>query len=564
MTSYILGGANKVFNPSFEVNTTGWITNGGNLTLDTVNKWSGLQSGRLTVTSTASNPFISTPNTNADSRKIPVTPGGFVAADFRAIASKGTLSGRARIAFYTSGNVLVGSVFDGIAVPISNVTFTEISITDVEVPATAAYAIFYARIELTNLAVSDWVAFDGLDFRYTPTVDTYIDGAQGSSYGWTGTPHDSPSYRNAVVATQTKGRRGSVRVTARLLKADKLNNLTDDISDYIVDGRVEMKSDRDIKMTFKGQLTDPTIISPYTDYIAPFMRLEYSDGSVIDEQIGLYSVEPFPETTTETMRIGEFDGRDLTWNLSQSAFSGRYSLPAGASYDFYIGAILASDGFTRFSIPASGKTLPKAITWVEDASKLKIINDLLSAIGYYSLSMDRQGVLTSFPFRSLKGSEPDLELMSGEDSTIIGAIRKEPITSKIYNMVKITKEDTTNKANSFSITRYNNSGTSPVSIPNLKRRIMLPINDSKIESQTVAEEMARKIIEEAASMYTNYTITTLPDPRRGLWEVYNANVFMKNGTEVLTGKLWADGWDIGFTPTGAIMNHYVHRLEDYE
>jgi hypothetical protein len=565
MSHFILGAENKLPNPSFETGTHGWGNSGGTtVLLDTTNKWAGSQSIKLTLTSVASTQYLATPSTFADARSILVTPGEFISFKFRALGSTATLQSAGQFTFYTSGNVQVGSDVIGTATALSTTEYTEITLFDVEVPATAAFVRVFMRIETAGAAVSNWVSFDGADFRTSTTVDTYVDGDQGDEYGWKGTAHDSISYRNAVQMVSTKGRRGAIHMTPKLYLATKLNELREDISDYIVDGFVEMNFDREIKMTFKGRVTHPNLFTPYSDYLAPFIRLQYSNGDVVEEQLGLFSIEPSPRESAYSHQIGEFDAKDLTWNLSQTVYLERLTISAGQNYVERVINILLDEGFTRYSIPASDKTLPKTITWPEDATKLQVINDLLYAIGYYSLTMDRQGVLTSFPFRKLNNVEPSLDLITGNDSIIVGSIREEPLNHKIYNHVKVVKEDLNNKANSFSISLRNYSGNSPVSELRLGRRMSLVINDTKIESSTVAEEIARRALEEAAAQHTNYTISTLPVPNRGLWEVYNAEVYTRDNVDVLRGKVWADAWDIGFTPNTATMKHYVHRLEDYE
>ena len=267
------------------------------------------------------------------------------------------------------------------------------------------------------------------------------------------------------------------------------------------------------------------------------------------------------ETINVSSRIGAIDAKDLCWNLSESSFSGYYSLPAGTNYVTAVINILLSEGFTRYAITPTTKVLPMNRTWKGEATKLEIINDLLESIGYYSLSLDNYGIFESFPYRDLWTTQPAKFLFSGQGSEVIGSIQKQPLIDSIFNFVKIIKEDTQNPANSFVYELSNMNLLSKTSIPILGRTKSKLINDSQIESLAVAQDIARKIIQESNSLYTNYTLNTLPDPERGIWEIYDANILMSDGSEALVGRTRCDGWDIGFTPSTAKMAHFVNRLE---
>lgn len=567
--TYIPGATNEIQNPSFVSGYTYWSPTNATLAYQTGDAWAGTTFGQLTVSSIAGYAIL---NTSADSNKrISMIAGQTISGSIMVRSNQANQICRLSVTYWSSGGSNL-TTHQGPWTVLTQGTWIRVLIQDIsEAPATTAWAVI--SLEFPNAIITGFgntpnqvghtFDVDGADARLAAEISTYVDGDQGSSYGWFGTAHQSKSYRNAIQQQETGGRDGRILVEPRLYLATKSNQLLADISEQIISGFVEARADRAIKTQFRAEFLNQPEVEPYVDYLAPFLKITYGDGTVENEQLGLYSVSPGAFQITEGYRTGSYTGFDLTWELAQAAFSGRYTVAAGTNYVTAITTILTGAGFTRYAIPATSQTLPTARTWAYEASKLEVINDLLAECGYHSLYANRQGILTSVPYRNLLTTQPSLTLTSGAGSTVVGAIRQEPVTDALYNNVKIIREDSANAANSFVVDLTNSNPESPVSTVRLGRTISLVIQDSAIASQTVATSLAEQILQRAAYQYTNYQIQTLPLPAREFWEVYDTNIQMKDGTTALSGKLYADGWEIGFTPDTVLMTHYCHRLEAY-
>lgn len=558
MVTAVPGGTNLALNPEFVSGFTYWVAFGSTgLTYDVPNAWPGTaSSGKLTGTATALS-GVRTP-INAESNKIVAAAGEAFSAAVRVKAGSGGHTGRIRIQFYNGSNVSQGST-DSSDIALSTTDFTTIRLESVVAPATTAYVVVHF---LSNTNINGSIFYvSGFDIRKADTVDGFISGTQGSGYGWNGTAHQSTSYRNATYLSEVKGSGGSIIIEPRLFLADKNNNLGAEISEYILSGVIEMNSDRAIKTQFKGAFQYPNPIDPYVDYLAPFMVLVYPDGTVTSTQMGLFSIPPTGALFEQSYATGAFQGYDLTWNLDDDGFGADYTIAAGTVVTTAIKTILTGAGFTRYSIPNSAATLSVARTWASDKSKLTIINDLLNAIGYYTLFSDRYGILTSFPYNDLQTVQPATTLYSGEGSTVVGAIKKDVEFSGIFNKVRILKEGAA--TGSITWTQTNSNTASPVSTVNVGRTIYREFKYQDLDSLTVAKALAARKLQEAASLYSKYEIRTLPDPNRNVWEVYDTSIFMDNGYEVLSGRVRCIGWEIGFTPSSASMLHRVSRLEAY-
>lgn len=575
MSSYALPGAlNLCQNPDFELSQASYTywntyTANGNYQFEQVESWSGNACYRFNVTSLGSYFGFYSPAVQTDPKRILATPGLPYSAAFRIMGGTDVYSKTARVGFVfkNAAGGVVAEVW-GDDTWFETGRWFEIKMENQVAPAGTNFIEFrcFANHYSSGFAYDpvfpgEWFYIDGADIRQSETIDSFVAGNQGPRFGWTGTAHQSTSYRNAQTIDFHVGRRGLIKITPELYLADKLNNLGEEITHFIKSGNVDLRSDRSIKMAFKGELTAPTEITAFSDYIAPYLTVERFDDTGVRSQVGLYSTAPMVETISANQRIGVIDAKDITWNLSESTFSGYYSIPAGANYVNEVIKILLSEGFTRYSITPSAKVLPLNRTWKAEASKLEIINDLLESIGYYSIFADNYGIITSFAYRDLLTTEPGAFYFSGQGSEVVGAIRKEPLIDSIYNYVKVIHEDTSNPANSFVYELKNENVLSPTSIPRLGRTKFTAINDSQIESLAVAQAKARQIIQDSASLYTRYTMQTLPDPTRSCWEIYDTNILMNDGGEALVGQVRVNGWDLGFTPSTAIMTHYLNRLE---
>lgn len=359
------------------------------------------------------------------------------------------------------------------------------------------------------------------------------------------------------------GRKGSAKITPKLYRADKLNQWTDDLSSLMLSGTVEMQTGRRIKMQFQGALRYPERLVPFVDYLAPVLKIQYSDGSTVTEQLGLFSTAPFAIDSSFYTSTGQFTALDLGWNLSENTFGTYKTVAAGANVVDTVISILSAEGFTRVSIPASSRTFVKTHTYDITRDKWNICNAMLHSIGYYHLWVDRVGVITSMPYLDYDQAQPAKVLSTGLGSDLVGLIRKEPVTD-IFNKVRVIGERPST-GTAIIQTLINSSPASPTSTVNLGRtRQRRPdIKDSDINDTATALETARRALQEASSMYTRYTLQTLPDPARNFFEVYSASINRIDGVSLMAGNYRVSGWKISMdhrTP----MEHYLNRLEVYQ
>lgn len=84
--------------------------------------------------------------------------------------------------------------------------------------------------------------------------------------------------------------------------------------------------------------------------------------------------------------------------LSDDSFGASYGLPAGTVIIDAVAAVIASTGETALALTESSAVLSSAMVWDASTSKLRIVNDLLAAAGYFSLFCDGLGRYRALPY----------------------------------------------------------------------------------------------------------------------------------------------------------------------
>lgn len=424
------------------------------------------------------------------------------------------------------------------------------------------------RIEVTaNGSTGGNVLIDGWCFYAAPSWQGYVDGTQGADYEWLGTPHASQSRRVARTLQTAVGRGGVVRLSQKLLKVKADGTPLDDITSQLVEATVDLDTDRVVSpFAIEGELRSADVLKPFSDYIAPFLILEHSDGRVVNEQLGIYSIVPSAQKDSYLGSRLSFSGRDITEQLNTSVFASPFTIASGANIVSTIYEILATEGITEgtYNIPYSRKFAVDAFTWGYDEvwSKLRIINALLDAIGYYKLHTSRFGTPRAFPYIDLNASEPNKKYTTGVGGEVVNEVVQEPDYAGIVNMVRVSNDKS--GITPFTTVIQNNNLDSPVSIPKLGRTIFKEINDTNIPDLASAIAIARETLQRGASIYNRVRIDTLADPSRNPYEIYEFDVRQEDSSAVLTGKWRCSGWKLGFTPSTARMQQTLGKVQPFE
>lgn len=356
-----------------------------------------------------------------------------------------------------------------------------------------------------------------------------------------------------------------VAMEPRLYLADRDNQAADELSELVSSGEVRYNADNPgAKLTAQLQLRElPSYVQPLRTVVAPWLRLTYDSGEVVDAQCGLYVVVPARKQHRPAATSGGLELRDFTWLLAADKAGDWVTAAAGTRCDLGAAAELAAAGFTRVRLPATTKTLSRAWSWPPTTSRLARVNDLLAMYGCYGLYQDTEGWLTSRKARDLERAPVAMKYSSAAGSRVVPPIEDEPDITRLCNRVTVSSGDPAKAEYTYTAdNQHPNSPSSQLNIgpPGSFTVIAREVQDSRIESLAEAQELAEQYLSEGASFYRSLRLQTLPDPRRQPHEIYELDIHNKGG-EVATGRWWCRGWTLSLDRKRPTMLHQLHRVE---
>jgi hypothetical protein len=155
-----------------------------------------------------------------------------------------------------------------------------------------------------------------------------------------------------------------------------------------------------IKRTCRVQLASTSTFDQIGERLRIVARLRLPDLSYAEFPLGVFMLSSSTRRVAATAgdRAREYEGFDLLLVLSEDMVTARYVVTAGTNYVTAIGTLLTSAGFSSSQIVGTSATLPADLEWPPGTPKLTIINALLAAINYTTLSMTSIGVPTAQPY----------------------------------------------------------------------------------------------------------------------------------------------------------------------
>lgn len=357
---------------------------------------------------------------------------------------------------------------------------------------------------------------------------------------------------------QTAVSGGGILLSVELWRATIANALVEDITGYLVDGQIEMNVDRDIKLSASFTLRNPDVVTPYTDYLAPFIRLTYDDGSdSVYSQLGLYAVTVPPGSYTVEDAVATFTGQDLTRVLATDAYVDADNVASSTNVVTEIIATLAESGITRYTIPATTTTLAAAATFPAGTTRLDKCNQLLAAMGWYHLGMGLDGrVSTPGAVRELRYVEPFATLT---DADVWGAVEVTPNDADLANVVIVVNDDP--NAAPLTATARNDDASSPTSTSAIGREIYRVVRVQGETTQAALNALAARYLAESRTYYRVAKLRIAPNPN-ALRPHQTVDLNLTGKLEGLSGRWWVRTAKMGLTPQSAPVELELNQISD--
>ena len=172
----------------------------------------------------------------------------------------------------------------------------------------------------------------------------------------------------------------------------------------VTGGTVEVNVNADIRGSGKLPLSGA---AAGIDWLAHLVRVRYV-GAGYDEALLTAWVDTPNEQHAAATVSREASLYDATFPLSVGSFGRAYSVTAGENAITKAVEVVESAGISRHVFtPNPSATLTAGLVWTDpNTSKMRIVNDLLAAAGYWSVRADPLGVVRGEPYTAPEQRQP--------------------------------------------------------------------------------------------------------------------------------------------------------------
>lgn len=226
-------------------------------------------------------------------------------------------------------------------------------------------------------------------------------------------------YPAATVIAALTGKLGTRVWDFRYDRLDASNKLLEPVT-TMMSATVTNDSLAAIKRKATFTLLDTSGINYLSDRIKPYARLRMPDGGFVEWPLGVFLLaSPKRRATPGNVVTREVAGYDQALVLQQDKVTDRYSIAAGTVVTTAIATLVAGYTFIAQIVPST-LTLPAAREWPPGTSVLTILNDLLAAINYSSVTFDENGALVCKPYMTPASRTPDYVYADDASSMLTG------------------------------------------------------------------------------------------------------------------------------------------------
>lgn len=263
--------------------------------------------------------------------------------------------------------------------------------------------------------------------------------------------------------------------------------------------------DADIRWSGSVELLDP---DRYDWNVTRIKPCRIVDG--VQTPYGVYIVWVNDRSYSPTGVTGKLDLFDRTLAPSEDAVVSSYTVKAGVSVTSAVRELLSSTGETGISITATSDVLRTDMTWEAGTSKLKIINELADAAGYFALWCDRNGQYRFEPYTPPTARPVLYTFTPGESAIHLPEFSRSQDTT-VHNQIVLVSQETSDVPALTAIVR-NEDPTSPWSFQAQGRWITRVQTGVEATSQAVLDQHAQRLLALEGGNGAVFERTMLPQP----------------------------------------------------
>lgn len=395
-----------------------------------------------------------------------------------------------------------------------------------------------------------------------------------------------------------------LRISSRMYRCTYDNQRLEEITDYLLSGSVTMDPGRDVTWTLDAEITPEgwDQLKPYRDWVAPWLTVEYPDGSVREGQLGLYLVLDSPQRHDEITGAVQLEAMDALWLLNAQGLGANLRAAKDVNKRDLVMQLLDYAVLTETGRGANLYTIPKlehdnprrdakfakTMEWPAYTSRLQAINDILRGAGAYSLWATRTGRLTTrergreklsqrAAVRTYYANLPEgvrvrrgQEAPGGLMSEVVGTVVTTPRSVDLMNEIVVVGSDPPPETDDADGGRKKR-GKHRISHPDNKRSKDVTAGRKGratrrypvLDDDATAARVAKALAEELSTRNVTATVTVLPDPSLDLThETVNLLIYRPDGRKVAGGQYAVHSVRYGFTPDDGVMELELGRIDD--
>jgi hypothetical protein len=314
----------------------------------------------------------------------------------------------------------------------------------------------------------------------------------------------------------------------------------------------------DIKRTARFTIRDTGAINYLTDRIRPWVRLHlppYGPSDWVEWPQGVFLLSsPARRVSTSGLVMRDVQAYDQLKAVADQRVTARYTVLRGQNYLTRIKNLITgvSAGYPVYVTPGTVVTAGDR-EWEPGTPELRIINDLLDAINYESLSFDEMGAPVLRAYRAPSTRTPEYTYADDQDGVTVPDMQESADLFDIPNQWLLIVSEADRPALSSVYTN-----TNPASVTSTVRRgrtITAEPEFVEAASQTILDAMAARRAFEASQVFASIEFSTWPMPIHSGNDVYR----LRNSPLAINAVYAEHMWEMELR-AGARMRHQIRRV----
>ncbi len=362
------------------------------------------------------------------------------------------------------------------------------------------------------------------------------------------------SHTDAEVLDALQGKTGVRKFTFRYELLTAANVYVEDLRDTVLSCSVDQNWLADIKRTAKFSMRETGRIDYLSERVKPYIRTwlpPYGPLDYVEHPQGVFLlVSPKRASDAQGVITREVEAYDALQVFSDDLVTTRYTVASGTQYITAIATLL---GAIPMVVSPLTKATPTAYEWEPGTSKLRIINDLLQAINYESLSFDEEGRAIVQPYRSPATRTEEYDYAAGESGLILPEVEQELDLFAVANKWAVVVSDPDRPP--LTSTYTNNDPASPTSVVRRQRTITDFRTEQDAADQASLDAIVARLAFEASQVYEAIPFKT------GLMPIHSGNdVYRIRYPALAVNARYAEqSWSLELR-AGAQMSHRARRV----